>query len=115
MAQAPLFIDLGKRSRKDIKRLKRGEGKLAAKVDRKLGAQRAEGDDRVVVVVERKLDGRKVKKLVRALAPAAGLLGLRRVARPRPLLRRARFMAARRRAAALVRRAILRRVLRRMR
>lgn len=58
----PIIIDLGKQEKKRLKRLKRGEGKLAAKVREAAEHARAQaGDDRdiiPVVLVFRKKDRR---------------------------------------------------------
>ncbi|OJX64110.1 MAG: hypothetical protein BGO95_02400 [Micrococcales bacterium 73-13] len=58
VAGATIILDLGKRSRKQIKRLRRGEGKLAARIDETVAQLRADGElaegDVVVAVVKQK-------------------------------------------------------------
>lgn len=59
--KAPILIDLGRKSRKKIKKLKKGEGPLmedlAATIEQlKLDGVVAEGAQVVVAVVERKAD-----------------------------------------------------------
>ena len=58
VAGATIILDMGKQSRKKIKRLKRGEGSLAAKIDATVAQLRADGElaegDVVVAVVKQK-------------------------------------------------------------
>jgi len=58
VAGATIVLDLGKKSRKQIKKLKRGEGRLAARVDETVAQLRADGElsdgDVVVAVVKEK-------------------------------------------------------------
>ncbi len=63
-----VVIDLGKKSRKSIKKLRRGEGKLADTIEAQLAALRTQGaigadTNTVVVVAERKpeLSGRRMR------------------------------------------------------
>ena len=57
-----VVIDLGKKKRKQVKKLRRGEGRLMEKVQEAVAALRSEGTpksgDTVVVVVERRPEGR---------------------------------------------------------
>ncbi len=59
VAGATIVLDLGKQSRKQVKRLRRGGGKLTAKIDATIEQLRADGElasggDVVVVVVKQK-------------------------------------------------------------
>lgn len=54
-----IVVDLGKRKRKDVKRLRKGSGKLMARIDDLLGEMRSGGTleagaRTVIVVVEKK-------------------------------------------------------------
>lgn len=58
----PVIIDLGEKSRKNVKRLKRGEGRLLAQVQEAIRELQAAGRvasnaQPVIVVVEREKDG----------------------------------------------------------
>ena len=64
MAAKPLVIvDFGRRSKKQIKRLRRGEGRLMDRVEQTLDQLRAEGEidakSEVVVCVVREKEDRK--------------------------------------------------------
>ncbi len=59
VAGSTIVLDLGKRSKKQIKRLRRGGGRLTAKIDDTIEQLRADGElagggDVVVVVVKQK-------------------------------------------------------------
>jgi len=58
VAGSTIILDLGKRSRKKIKRLRRGEGALAERIDRTVEQLRADGElhdgDVVVAIVKQK-------------------------------------------------------------
>ena len=60
-----VVIDLGKKRRKQVKRLRKGEGKLMDKVQEVVASLREDGTtapgDTVVVVVERKMDFRSMR------------------------------------------------------
>ena len=60
-----IVADLGKRKRKQVKKLRRGEGKLTQEVQDLVAALRADGDaaegDTIVVVVEKKQDRWSIK------------------------------------------------------
>ncbi len=59
VAGATIVLDLGKQSRKQIKRLRRGGGRLTAKIDETIEQLRTDGElvgggDVVVVIVKQK-------------------------------------------------------------
>lgn len=58
-----VVVDLGKRSRKQIKRLRRGEGRLMSRVEETVDQLKADGEvdakSEVVVMVVRERDERK--------------------------------------------------------
>ena len=55
-----IVVDLGKKKRKQVKRLRKGKGKLMDKVNEVVAALRQDGTsspgDTIVVVVEQKMD-----------------------------------------------------------
>ena len=60
-AERVVVVDLGKKKRKDVKKLRKGQGKLIGTVQAQVAALREEGSigeasDIVVVIVERKPD-----------------------------------------------------------
>ena len=60
-----IVVDLGKKKRKSVKRLRKGEGKLMDKVQEVVATMREDGSsapgDTIVVVVERKMDFRSMR------------------------------------------------------
>jgi hypothetical protein len=59
---APVIIDLGKKKRKQVKQLKRGEGKLVATVEDVIAGLRSRGQidataQPIIIVVERRARG----------------------------------------------------------
>ena len=59
---APIVIDLGKKKRKQVKQLKKGEGKLVQTIDEVLAGLRAKGQvdanaQPIIVVVEKRERG----------------------------------------------------------
>lgn len=66
-ATSPVIIDLGKRKRKQVKKLRRGEGKLLDDVNGAVAELRTAGtlnsDAQPVIIVVREKRGRKAKSL----------------------------------------------------
>jgi hypothetical protein len=60
-----IVVDMGKKRRKQVKRLRNGEGKLMDKVQEVIASMREDGSstpgDTIVVVVERKADFRAMR------------------------------------------------------